>query len=161
MLGHCDHAEAITRIYNEGIRGSGVTFEARQHTVPQVAVWFDDPRLPILVAEADGLVVSWAAASGYRARECAAGIAEYPISVATSQHGRGIGNAQMPPFLAALERAGFWTVLSRLFPENTVSRALCARFGFREVGIYERHGQLDGEWRDAVTVERLLGVEFL
>ena len=36
-------------------------------------------------------------------------------------------------------------VLSRLFPENTASRALCRRFGFREVGVYERHGQLDGD----------------
>jgi phosphinothricin acetyltransferase len=27
---------------------------------------------------------------------------------------------------------------------------------FREVGIYERHAQLDGVWRDCVIVERLL-----
>jgi RimJ/RimL family protein N-acetyltransferase len=29
--------------------------------------------------------------------------------------------------------------------------------GFREVGIYRRHARLDGEWRDVVIVERLLG----
>ncbi len=63
----------------------------------------------------------------------------------------------MPVFLDALEAAGFWKVLSRLFPENAASRALCARFGFREVGVYEQHGQLDGVWRDVVIVERLLG----
>ena len=28
--------------------------------------------------------------------------------------------------------------------------------GFREVGVYEKHGQLDGVWRDVVIVERLL-----
>ena len=32
-----------------------------------------------------------------------------------------------------------------------------SRLGFREVGIYERHAQLDGIWRDCVIVERLLG----
>ncbi len=63
----------------------------------------------------------------------------------------------MPAFLDALERAGFWKVLSRLFPENAASRALCARHGFREVGVYRRHGKLDGEWRDVLIVERLLG----
>lgn len=63
----------------------------------------------------------------------------------------------MPVFLEALDAAGFWKVLSRLFPENTASRALCARFGFREVGVYQRHAQLDGVWRDVVIVERLLG----
>ncbi len=151
-----DDAEAITRIYNEGIRGRGATFEMRERTRADILPWFDDPRFPILVASEDGRVVGWAAASSYRARECYAGIAEYSIYVATSHHGRGVGNVLMPPFLAALEDAGSWKVLSRLFPENAASRALCARHGFREVGTYERHGQLDGEWRDVVIVERQL-----
>lgn len=150
-------ADAITRIYNEGIRGRGATFETRERTVDDVAAWFDDARCPVLVATEGDTVVGWAAASAYRARACYAGIAEYSIYVATSHHGRGVGRALMPVFLDALDAAGFWKVLSRLFPENTASRALCARFGFREVGTYERHGQLDGEWRDVVIVERLLG----
>jgi phosphinothricin acetyltransferase len=149
-------AEAITRIYNEGIRGRGATFETRERTTADVLQWFDDPRFPILVAEDDGDVVGWAAASSYRARECYAGIAEYSIYVATSHHGRGVGNALMPVFLEACAKAGFWKVLSRLFPENAASRALCARHGFREVGTYERHAKLDGGWRDVLIVERLL-----
>jgi L-amino acid N-acyltransferase YncA len=152
-----DDAGAITRIYNEGIRGRGATFETRERAVSDVLPWFDDPRFPLLVATEGAEVVGWAAASSYRARACYAGIAEYSIYVATSHHGRGVGRMLMPDFLQALEAAGFWKVLSRLFPENTASRALCARFGFREVGVYERHGQLDGVWRDVVIVERLLG----
>lgn len=150
-------ADAITRIYNEGIRGRGATFETRERTVGDIAVWFDAPRFPVLVATEGDTVVGWAAASAYRARACYAGIAEYSIYVATSHHGRGVGGALMPVFLDALDAAGFWKVLSRLFPENIASRALCARFGFREVGLYERHAQLDGVWRDVVIVERLLG----
>ena len=153
-----DDADAITRIYNEGIRGRGATFETRERTVEEVRAWFDDARFPILVATEGDTVVGWAAGSSYRTRACYAGIAEYSIYVATSHHGRGVGRALMPALLEALTSAGFWKVLSRLFPENAASRALCARFGFREVGLYERHGQLDGEWRDVVIVERLLGV---
>lgn len=152
-----DDAEAITRIYNEGIRGRGATFETRERSADDVRAWFDDPRFPILVAEQAGVVVGWAAASSYRARACYAGIAEYSIYVASSHHGQGIGNALMPVFLEALAQAGFWKVLSRLFPGNAASRALCARHGFREVGIYEKHGKLDGVWRDVLIVERLLG----
>ena len=37
------------------------------------------------------------------------------------------------------------------------SRKLLARVGFREVGTYRRHAKLDGEWRDTVIVERLVG----
>jgi L-amino acid N-acyltransferase YncA len=44
-----------------------------------------------------------------------------------------------------------------IFHENTASRILMAKLGFREVGIYRRHGKLDGVWRDCVIVERLLG----
>ena len=104
-------------------------------------------------------MLGWASASAYRARACYAGIAEYSIYVATSHHGRGVGRALMTVFLDALGAAGFWKVLSRLFPENQASRALGARFGFREVGVYRRHAQLDGVWRDVVMVERLLSAD--
>jgi phosphinothricin acetyltransferase len=33
---------------------------------------------------------------------------------------------------------------------------LVARGGFRVVGTHERHGKLDGEWRDVILVERSL-----
>jgi phosphinothricin acetyltransferase len=48
-------------------------------------------------------------------------------------------------------------LLSRIFPENVASVALHRKAGFREVGVYQRHGKLDGEWRDCVIVEKLLG----
>jgi len=47
-------------------------------------------------------------------------------------------------------------LVSRIFPENSASLALHDRCGFRVVGVYERHGTLDGAWRDRVIVERLL-----
>jgi L-amino acid N-acyltransferase YncA len=37
------------------------------------------------------------------------------------------------------------------------SAAATTSAGFEEVGIQRRHGRLDGEWRDCVLVERLLG----
>lgn len=152
-----DDAAAIAAIYNDGITGRMATFETRPRTADDVAAWFDEPRYPRLVAERDGRVVGWVAASGYRARECYAGIAEFSVYVAASERGRGVGDALLGRFLPACEAAGFWKVLSRIFPENRASRALCRRHGFREVGTYERHGRLDGEWRDVVIVERLLG----
>ena len=45
---------------------------------------------------------------------------------------------------------------SRVFPENTASRALLKGSVSQEIGIHRRHGQLDGLWRDCVIVERLL-----
>jgi len=59
--------------------------------------------------------------------------------------------------LEACERRGFWKLVSKVFPENAVSLRLCATQGFREIGLHRRHARLDGEWRDVVVVERLLG----
>jgi phosphinothricin acetyltransferase len=56
----------------------------------------------------------------------------------------------------AARNAGLWKLLSRIFPENQASRALVRSVGFREVGIYERHGRLDGRWRDVVIVEYVI-----
>jgi phosphinothricin acetyltransferase len=47
-------------------------------------------------------------------------------------------------------------LLSRIFRFNAASLALCRSAGFREVGTYEKHGRLDGEWLDVVIVERLI-----
>ena len=53
-------------------------------------------------------------------------------------------------------RAGITKIVSRIFVENTASLALCDRLGFRRIGIYEKHGKLDGRWRDCAIVELLL-----
>jgi L-amino acid N-acyltransferase YncA len=58
--------------------------------------------------------------------------------------------------IQAAQEAGFWKLLSRIFPENAASLGLVRKLGFREVGIYEKHGQLDGRWRDVVILERLI-----
>jgi phosphinothricin acetyltransferase len=62
----------------------------------------------------------------------------------------------MEALVAEARRRGFWKLVSRIFPENAASLALCRALGFREVGTYLRHARLDGEWRDVVVVELLL-----
>src|SRR5687768_8358102 len=155
-----DDSAAIAEIYNEGIRGRLATFETRERTAADIEGWFATERHPILVAEDDGRVVGFVAASSYRVRECYRGIAEFSVYVASVAQGMRIGDALMTAFIPALERAGFWKVLSRIFPENERSLRLCRRHGFREVGVYHRHAQLDGVWRDVVIVERLMGGPF-
>ena len=55
------------------------------------------------------------------------------------------------------ERHGLYKLTSRVFTDNHPSRAAHRAAGFEEVGIQRRHGQLDGQWKDCVLVERLLG----
>ena len=152
-----DDALRVCEIYNAGIRTRMATFETRERTVTDIEAWFESDRHPILVAEWNDEIVGWIAASQYRPRECYSGIAEFSVYVAPFAQGWRIGDTLMAAFIPVLERAGFWKVLSRIFPENAASLALCRRHAFREVGRYEKHAQLDGQWRDVVIIERLLG----
>lgn len=146
---------AITRIYNQGIEDRIATFETRLRTEADVYGWFDG-RHPIVVIEDGDEVIAFAATFSYSLRECYAGIGEFSVYVAREVRGRGAGRLAMDGLIKASERAGFWKLVSRVFVENTASRALLRSVGFREVGIYEKHGRLDGVWRDSVIVECLI-----
>jgi len=147
---------AIAQIYNEGIEDRVGTFETRPRSEDDVRPWFDGTHPVVVVEDGHRRIVAFASTSTYRTRECYAGIAEFSVYVARAERGRGAGRVAMEALIAAAAQAGFWKLLSRIFIENTASRSLMARVGFREVGIYEKHGKLDGVWRDVVIVERVL-----
>jgi L-amino acid N-acyltransferase YncA len=151
-------AAAIAAIYNEGIAERIATFETEPRTAEQIAAQLLDKgeRFPTIVAEHEGRVVAWAGAGPYRARPAYAGVAEHSVYVARSARGEGAGRVVLEAFCRAYAERGFWKIVSRIFPENTASLGLHERCGFRVVGVYKRHGKLDGEWRDCVIVERLL-----
>jgi L-amino acid N-acyltransferase YncA len=149
-------AAAIAAIYNEGIDDRVATFETRLRTPEDVHSWLDG-RHPVVVVENDGRIVAFAATSTYRPRHCYSGIAEFSVYTARAARGRGYGRQALEQLFAEAQRAGFWKLVSRVFVENAASRELLKKTGFREVGIYERHAQLDGCWRDVVIVEKLLG----
>ena len=148
-------AEEIARIYNEGIEDRVATFETRFRSAADIGKRFDSGH-PAVVVEDDGRIVGFAATSEYRPRDCYAGIAEVSLYVERASRRRGAGRVAMLALIEEAGKAGFWKLVSRVFVENRASRALVATLGFREVGIYEKHGKLDGTWRDVVIVERLI-----
>jgi L-amino acid N-acyltransferase YncA len=154
-----EDAAAIAHIYNQGIQERIATFETRLRSVEDIEAWLADHggQYPVIVAEQEGQVLAWASASAYRDRECYAGVGEFSVYAERAARGTGAAQAALTGLIDACEQAGFWKLLSRIFPENAASRGLCRKLGFREVGIYHRHAQLDGVWRDTVIVERLLG----
>jgi len=148
-------AGAIARIYNQGIEDRIATFETRLRSEEDVKAWFDGAHPIVVVGE--GLeVVAFAATFSYLSRECYAGIAEVSVYVDRKARGRGAGRLALTKLLQTAEHAGFWKLVSRVFPENLPSRALVRSLGFREVGAYEKHARLDGVWRDVIIVERLI-----
>jgi L-amino acid N-acyltransferase YncA len=150
-----DDAAAIAAIYNQGIEDRIATFETRFRSPEDVQAWFDDKH-PVLVVENDGEIIAFASTFAYSARECYAGIAECSVYVRRDKRYLGAGRVALQALIDAAETAGIWKLVSRVFIENTASRKLIGSLGFREVGIYEKHGKLDGTWRDVIIVERLI-----
>jgi phosphinothricin acetyltransferase len=145
----------MARIYNEGIEDRIATFETRPRTEEEIQGWFDGVH-PIVVVEEEGEMIAFGSTSVYRARACYAGVAETSLYVARAARGRGAGKLALSSLIEAATRAGFWKLVSRVFPENEASLRTIRSLGFREVGVYERHAKLDGIWRDVVVVERLI-----
>ena len=148
-------AAAIATIYNQGIEDRIATFETSPRAAEDVVRWFDGVH-PVVVVEDAERVVGFASTSAYRARERYARIAEFSVYVARDRRGSGVGRRALEGLIAASAEAGLHKLVSRIFAENMASRAMCRALGFREVGVYHEHGQLEGVWKDCVIVERLV-----
>ena len=154
-----EDAAAIAHIYNQGIEERIATFETDLRSVDDMRISLQEKqgRYPVVVAEREGRVLAWAGVGPYRPRACYDRVAEFSVYADRNARGSGAAQAALQGLIDACEKAGFTKLVSRIFPENSRSRGLCSKVGFREVGIYQRHGKLDGRWRDTVIVERLLG----
>ena len=143
---------AVRSIYEEGIATGEATFEAEP---PKFEEWdrshVDTCRL---IARERDEVVGWAALSPVSDRCAYEGVGEVSVYVAAAARGRGVGGALLRALVACSEVEGFWTLQAGIVVENAASRALHARYGFREVGVRERIGKLDGRWRDVLLMER-------
>ncbi len=148
-------ADAICGIYNAALAERRSTFETEPRSARDLADRIDDGRFPFLVAE-DSEVIGWAGLAPYSSRLCYAGIAECSVYVAAEARGRGVGSALTGALASAAEGSGFHKLIGKIFPDNAPSVRLVERCDFSSVGLHRFHGQLDGEWRDVLVVERLL-----
>lgn len=151
-------ADAIAAIYTQGIAERSATFETESRSAADIVAKLAGAALhPQLVAVSDdGAVVGWAGLSDYRPRDCYAGIGEFSVYIDRGARGAGLGRRLLEALVEAACERGYWKLVSRVFTCNHASLRMCRASGFREVGVYEKHGRLDGRWLDVVIVERLI-----
>ena len=155
-----EDAAAIAEIYNQGIADRIATFETEPRTPAQIEPWFENGMPIVAIVADDDELVGYAAAFPYSDRSCYQGIGEFAVYVRRDWRGRGVGKLAMEALVDASRAGGLWKLLSRVFTENRASRALMAQVGFKEIGVHEKHGKLDGLWRDCAIVERLIPENF-
>ena len=142
-------AGSISAVYSHYVTDSVATFEEE----PPPGEDFlrrmrSEPRLPWLVADADGEFVGHAYASKHRDRAGYRWSVDVSVYLADGQQGRGIGRllyARLLPEVAAL---GYVSAYAGIALPNAGSVALHESMGFELVGVYRDVGFKHGRWID-------------
>jgi phosphinothricin acetyltransferase len=147
-------AARVAEIYNEGIRDGHAKLDMRLINSEQVLALMCAPDHHILAAEWGETVLGWA--SLIPEREAPPGVEEASVYVSRGDRFQGLGRILMEALIRLAEERGYYKIIGRIFSSNEASRRLCRSFGFREVGVLEKHGRVGDRWVDIVLVERLI-----
>jgi L-amino acid N-acyltransferase YncA len=149
-------APQVAAIYNEGVATGSASFDRSPISVELARRWIRSGS-PFVVAEIDGEAVGFARLTPYSDRCVERGIGEHAVYVAPGSRGLHFGRRLLDALAHAAAEAGYYKLTSRILDDNVASRAAHRAAGFTEVGVQRRHGQIDGQWRDCILVERLIG----
>lgn len=150
--------EAILEIYNQGIQDRIATLETEAKDLSYMSNWFEQHqgRYSMLAAEKGGQVIGWASLNPYSSRCAYDGVADLSVYIEREFRGMGAGEK----LLAALELKArenkFHKLVLFTFPFNGLGQSLYMKMGFREVGIFQNQGLLNGEFVDVMAMEKLM-----
>lgn len=148
-----EDADKVLEIFQQGINGGNATFDK---VAPTWEAW-DTKHFNLcrfVLEDEDNQVVGWCALQPVSNRDCFKGVAEVSIYLDGSVQGKGLGTILLKKLILDSEEHDFWTLQAGIFPENKVSIAIHQKQGFRTVGTREKIGELNGQWRDIVLLER-------
>jgi len=152
-----DDAEEIASIYNQGIEERQATFQTRPHDPGELELKTEQRGGQLIVAEGDGRVIGWAGWSAYDdPADYYAGIGECAVYVDRDARRKGVGATLLEGLADEAAKVGIHKLVAKIFTTNKGSVELFRRCGFREVGTHLRHGELDGDWKDVLVMERTL-----
>lgn len=148
-------AETVAEIFNHGVEDRVATFETRSADVADAARWIESDL--VVVAERDDALVGWAKASPYADNHhYYDGVREATLYVERGARRAGVGRVLLKALADAASADGAHKLVGKIFTSNGPSIAMVGGLGWREVGVHDRHGMLDGEWKDVLVVEKLL-----
>ena len=151
-------APDIARIYLQATQDNLATFENFLGTPQERERWVKEhsEQYPLLVAELNGRILGWASLSPYHARPRIDGIAELLIYIDRDYRRHGVGRELMRAIQSLARACGHFKLIGRFLAHNDAGRTLCRMTGWREVGVHQKHTQLEGRWYDVALVEFLI-----
>ena len=151
-------ADAICRIYNQGIEDRIATLETELRTPAERREWLAarEPRHPVVVATNGADVAAWGSLNEFNRRPAYRFVVDFSIYVDRGHRGKGVGRLVLARLIELARDHGYHKMVLSAFPWNEGGMALYTRMGFRTVGVYKEQGLLDGRWVDTIVMERLL-----
>jgi L-amino acid N-acyltransferase YncA len=151
-------AQEISRIYNEYVLTTRITFEEEPVTPSEMRARIEagGTLYPWLIVEEGGKTVGYSYARKWRDR------AAYRHSVETGTYldpgavGKGFGTQLRKALLDELRVRSFHAVIAGIALPNPASIALCQRFGFTKVAHFREVGFKFGQWIDVEYWELVL-----
>ncbi len=150
--------EIILSIYNQGIADRIATLESEEKDYTYIRKWFDEHqgRYAVLVAVLEGGIIGWASLNRYSNRSAYDGVADLSIYIDRSYRGKGVGKALLEKLEEVARSEQFYKILLFTFPFNGLGQGLYKKSGYREVGIFQNQGILDGKFVDVMAMEKIL-----
>ncbi|OIB00627.1 GCN5 family acetyltransferase [Paenibacillus sp. LC231] len=150
--------ERILHIYNQGIEDRIATLEVDQKDIIYMNDWFQQhqDRYAVIVAEYDNEVIGWASLNPYSQRCAYDGVADLSIYIDRAFRGKGVGSILLHRLEEIAKEKDFYKIVLFTFPFNQNGQGLYHKLGYRDVGVFEKQGVLDGKYVDVKIMEKLL-----
>lgn len=134
------------------------TFQVEVESEAEQLAWFQGRTAahPVIVAEAEGEVVGWAALSPWKSRCAYRHSVEASVYVRPERQRRGLGRALLSDLIDRARAAGHRAIIGGACTEHPASLALQESLGFQRVGCFREVGYKFGRWLDVVYTQRML-----
>ncbi|MBT2292913.1 N-acetyltransferase [Paenibacillus albidus] len=153
-----EDTESILRIYNQGIEDRIATLETETKDYSYMETWFKDHqgRFSVMVAEREGEVIGWASLNPYSHRCAYNGVADLSVYIDRSFRGQGVGSSLLESLHKVAKENSFYKIILFTFPFNQGGQGLYQKMGYRQVGVFEKQGIMDGQFIDVMIMEKLI-----
>ncbi|CAM3800474.1 MULTISPECIES: arsinothricin resistance N-acetyltransferase ArsN1 family A [Paenibacillus] len=156
-----DDVERILNIYNQGIEDRIATLEVDQKDIAYMNNWFQQHqnRYAVIVAEYEDVVIGWASLNPFSQRCAYDGVADLSIYIDRAFRGKGIGSILLQRLEEIAKEKDFYKIVLFTFPFNQNGQGLYHKLGYRDVGVFEKQGVLDGRYVDVKIMEKLINIK--
>lgn len=157
-----DDLAAIVAIFNHAVRETTAVFSGIETDIPARAEWVAARRakaFPVLVAEAKGRVVGFAAYDQFRSFPGYRFAVEHSVYVDPSARRQGTARALMTALITDARGRGLHVMIGGIDADNAGSIALHEGLGFVETGRLPEVGAKFGRWLSLVFMQLQLNAD--